>query len=768
MEKIINLINFEMNILKKKNIIFNTSLFLQYEELMKKSNSYYKNILFCLNNHYFFIKNENLEKEFLTFHNNLEQMFLNSNHFNNSIFAYRILKENDIFILTMYYIFNKDINLLTTFYVSIIYKSILFSSYDIKENFEGYKNSDQILNKACELYENFLIFFNINSIYNLKWTDNEIRSHLFAIFEYLVKENLILVKINWIKDQNLNTIKSQKLWKIKTYYNIELVENELNLILEEPYISNYGERYFIIGGYYSNMFEIFRKNPNSDYTFKFKNFQYIEKVVKQQWFVDINWFDRIIEIMKSENIDINNLKNKIDKNIILLKNSNWKDVIIQKEISKDIRYYTILIYYNMLKKYEINQPIYFPVFFDFRGRMYYNSPVSITNNRILRTLYYYGEYLDIDFIEDIDDIYINILNKYNKEIYDIINKYNIKIKTKKVEISLLFLLISIGKFNINKDKGVVHMDDFIKNGILYLEKKLPKPEKIEDLIEIENYVNIIKNNDFKKKIIIKDFTASFFQHLTRLLGPKDINTLKLSNMTNDLNWYDPYSYILKKYLESSHNNYSKYFKRSSIKKTIMTIPYSVGENTAWSYFKEEINYENEDLKNIRKEYKNFFNYAKNMLDNEFFNTPSWKIILFAICQAKWFNKIEIELDKASAHLIYFEKKKKILDLVINVKGEKIRITKKINTIDKTKIDYESITKSIRANWIAVLDADFLRKLNKLNKKPFYTIHDCVLVDWLNVDKLVINCNELMKDNKFENIKWDNKNDYKVFSFFIIF
>ena len=277
-------------------------------------------------------------------------------------------------------------------------------------------------------------------------------------------------------------------------------------------------------------------------------------------------------------------------------------------------------------------------------------------------------------------------------------------------------------------------------------------------------------DDYKKKIIIKDFTASFFQHLTRLLGPVKLETIKLSNMHNDLKWRDPYSQILHDFLELHPDlKYFFYFIRHITKKTTMTIPYSIGESAAWNYFKENI----DDLdhlndKKLRSEFKLFYHFVKKKLEgNDYFKNSSDRMILCAITKTFWLKKFEIKLEKALVHLIYYKSRKKIIDLILNIKSNKIRITKKIHSLDYENIDYDSIAKSVRANWIHALDADSLRKINNKMGSPLYSIHDCVLIDWLNNDKLIITCNDVLSESNFKEIKWDNTHNFIIFSYFII-
>jgi hypothetical protein len=240
-------------------------------------------------------------------------------------------------------------------------------------------------------------------------------------------------------------------------------------------------------------------------------------------------------------------------------------------------------------------------------------------------------------------------------------------------------------------------------------------------------------------------------------------------MHNDLTWNDPYSYLLKLFLTKNPDlKYSFFFTRSNCKKTIMTIPYSIGENSAWKYFIENIDKDAYDKKILRKEFKLFFNFVKNYLDGDkFFKNSTDRIILYAITQAHWLKDFHVTIKNGKAHLIYYKSKKKVIDLTIKVRKNTIRITKTINTIDKSTPDLESMTLSIRANWMAILDAECLRDINSTFDHPFFSIHDSVLPDWLSQDRLVMVCNEILSINTFSQITWDNSHPYLIFSYVII-
>jgi hypothetical protein len=52
-------------------------------------------------------------------------------------------------------------------------------------------------------------------------------------------------------------------------------------------------------------------------------------------------------------------------------------------------------------------------------------------------------------------------------------------------------------------------------------------------MKMNYYIKIIEEIEkkiYKKRLISKDATASVFQHLIKILGPKDQNSLKYCNM----------------------------------------------------------------------------------------------------------------------------------------------------------------------------------------------------------------------------------------------
>jgi hypothetical protein len=113
-------------------------------------------------------------------------------------------------------------------------------------------------------------------------------------------------------------------------------------------------------------------------------------------------------------------------------------------------------------------------------------------------------------------------------------------------------------------------------------------------------------------------------------------------------------------------------------------------------------------------------------------------------------------------------KQKSWDLIINIpeKNSIIRKTKKYEEIDKLNIDENKIILSIRANWVHYTDAILIRDINKDMKQCFITIHDCFLVDALNVSRFIFSANKCINKVIFEDKTWNKNKKKEFFSIFL--
>jgi hypothetical protein len=145
-------------------------------------------------------------------------------------------------------------------------------------------------------------------------------------------------------------------------------------------------------------------------------------------------------ILKENNISNEDLKDEINKLGIELKtifNKNLitdEDKINLKEKQKKINKLIDIERMNkMIKEFELDEEKYLPIFFDFRGRNYFDDYLSPTFSRYTRLSFFYGYYeenelnnIDISLIKPfiVDDIEI-IINKTLKKFNIIKENYTI-------------------------------------------------------------------------------------------------------------------------------------------------------------------------------------------------------------------------------------------------------------------------------------------------------------------------------------------------------
>jgi hypothetical protein len=105
-------------------------------------------------------------------------------------------------------------------------------------------------------------------------------------------------------------------------------------------------------------------------------------------------------------------------------------------------------------------------------------------------------------------------------------------------LTILWLLIELGKLRkkIIMINGEITLDTFIKEGLEVYRNMASIGTDFSDVVSKFLYSstldNIFQKKYIKKIIIYKDSTASVYQHLIRILGCKNEETLNILNINN--------------------------------------------------------------------------------------------------------------------------------------------------------------------------------------------------------------------------------------------
>lgn len=496
---------------------------------------------------------------------------------------------------------------------------------------------------------------------------------------------------------------------------------------------------------------------------------------------------------------------------------------------------------------DYNGPLYFSYDFDYRSRCYYKSSVSPQGHSAYRFLFHYGSFSKNEL--DYEASWLDILNSPQK-----IGFNEISINLIKTVIETCFFLKDLNIYlfknlkknnnlltNTNNKMPEINFSAITIHGIgealINLSKhkrsKLKSVEQREDLLklgydiffEIKNYgfQNYIKKYSIKLKdqceivqlfilicdaskgskinrILMKDGTSSFCQHLGIFLGFKNDQAAKacnLSSLENNFSNSDLYLTICEKFKKKmlNHPQYEKedeinifpYITRDVVKPQAMTSPYGVTDWEAKNNFKKKLaaqkiflqfstnqtilDKSKENLKsskihlineNLNKKFWFYFNELRNFIKHDIevdflYKNHSEKLVewheselqkfgpSYNLSKLEYYPRFEFK-DNSYIQLCYFKTKKKRIE--IKQESENWRHTFVYSEKTKT-LDMKKIKISFRANFIHALDASLLRTLIQTYNRGCIIIHDCVGVSYISLPRFYFCVNSAISDYGFK-------------------
>lgn len=335
------------------------------------------------------------------------------------------------------------------------------------------------------------------------------------------------------------------------------------------------------------------------------------------------------------------------------------------------------------------------------------------------------------------------------------------------------MIINRVRKNRKKKLGtVVSTEAFIKTGLNVLKKLNTEKNQYKKELDIYDFLEVIQikyildnlyGQKIKKNIIIKDATASGYQHLIKILGYNSEYALKACNLDDENHWYDTYSIIIEQFklnlAEPLLKNYWKYIYRKSVKFTIMTDNYSSSFRTCFENFKSHVNWEEktwDEKENLKKIFTHFFSYLKNNNKHCFFKNKTSH--LYDINEN---NRFKVSLNDGRADISYYMTTIKSFDIKINSKRYTTQILFLTENIDKRKIRTASKT-----NITHSAEGEVTRRAYREWEHSLLTIHDCFLIDILEVDNFIERMNIIMNKSSFKDKELHNINK-NLYSFYIV-
>jgi hypothetical protein len=523
---------------------------------------------------------------------------------------------------------------------------------------------------------------------------------------------------------------------------------DLKLLTSPSHTIYLHKAFYFYTKHYSNLQTVFRTGMTSHKTPKFASMCFLEKLIGMKLFINDRLLNKIIlAAEKHYQVDLTQSDSLVKKLQKLKRESVWNN-LSQKQYQ---RYYRLqyLVALKQSSKYYA-QGAYFKYYFDFRGRVYADSPVSYTFNKTTRFLYYYGVYTAeelLNFENTCSDFY-----EYTFKLIlpgtDLVEKYpTISFNKKVVQYYLYTIFFELGKLQKTKlsvfYEGRVTINDFIKAGIDYYNNPPSCAFDFDEQVEylaILDILDSLAEQKYCKIPIYKDATASALQLLVLLLGPANKQIWNEANFGSTDFWYDTYYGIIASFWKQ-HNIpddvKKQYFTRGALKKTIMTHNYQATYLTCLNEFKAQhkLPWDNNDERNaqIIPIFKAFYNYLNFLFNSKSYFAVSSHVLL------NWF-QIQWEREKSvyfTTHdnlwipLEYVKLIKRRVERQILAKRETITWLSKSQEIDETKM-----FRAIQANIIHSFDGYLVRSVTTKLGYPIITIHDSFGIDILHIPQLI--------------------------------
>lgn len=636
---------------------------------------------------------------------------------------------------------------------------LLYEKFTYERKLE--KNAIEIIDLINYVYNDLCLFIDflfVNDISNKTKEDFKEKS----IKKFLFRITIILKNENILQFKKLTVMKEKNVKKVSLRY-ANMVEFEgftkpkslayLFKISHYPATIKKRSQIILIGFYhYSfNTYLIATKKGKEKSIVKDNFLETLKSRAETPFFIDKEMLDivdkRVSEIKNSNienNLNILKIKHAIRSKEITKQTDDLEEAInelrylkyqiqrMQKQLSISIDAW---IFSEFKKKYfYCTKPIYFIPYSDFRGRIYFKSLVSPVTNWMFRFVYNFGK---LDRLTE-NNLGILILN-------DTIKSLLKSIKIEKYLTTYAWIFLSIGvKFKkfLKLVDGKIKIDDFIILGIKkYIEygnsytsifKVMDNMDAIETIYYI-TLVNNTKNNILYKRYIIKDTTASVYQHLGKILLFKNEQSLRITNLTSINEWYDTYEPLIHELKLNIDPEIRDYFYRKTIKPVFITTKYNVGWGSALQYYLDEIGYIKD--KNLFKKIIKGFTIIYNNLKKGYVE----KKILYKMSLEDFNNKVlsykNIDLGDISISLSYYKMEKREINIFLNKKRYSMANYDATNILDTEQMQIAALPHIVHG-----LDALYARRIinlvNEFNIEIF-TIHDAFAVPFYQLDLLII-------------------------------
>lgn len=589
----------------------------------------------------------------------------NSPEFFKFVYEYLYIKKN-LFHKLEILVPNIDLQILVEF---IYLYSLNLTSYTTKRGIDLNLSSISMQSFSSNIFKliNWLVNFNIISFKGTKVSLDLIQYEFLKLNHFLVLKGLVVVELTRFVDKygKFTTLRE---FFFNTGRLTPDLRNYMDFLKVRPnFLVDNFNRLYLIGATFLSLSPVFRENITMpqlqtldlrasliNYTrgvtfgSKFVLLNYIANFSKKKYGTTNTFF-----LFHRKLTKLNNLRNTVRG---LYKDKEFKErlhntsIKINKLTSELQEIFLISVSKFFFENYLLSttrglEVFYFSVFVDSRLRVYYNSYLGFTQNKLMRAclnldlsdqgiksyLYYpYHQSLSKDFIYS----KLPLLRYYKTEIE--FTKSLLKAPCFKDYTGLYFFtwfcyFLEVGKFfkkEFLSSNGEYNILQIVNKGFKIITSQDKIFKKQLSTLDLDEYV-LVKRirrvyflNLYTKTPLSLLFTvpvsldaiASGNQNLSLVLGVKKGYDYFIN--LNSEGCFDTYTVLINQFLSEYPNVSSIFFNRSFLKKIIMTLNYSASYQTLITYFKGMIDASAEVKFNeeVKAQFKLFYNWLKHNND----------------------------------------------------------------------------------------------------------------------------------------------------------
>lgn len=652
-----------------------------------------------------------------------------------------------------------------------IFSYLVFQDYHSGKDF-SFKNYNTFIDMNKEPTEEELtqLLTNVSESGLNKNTKDWLQSFIMGVMAYLGLEGIIV--------EHKKTIENKTMIQYSIIANKSVTKNrDYRKSLSQYSQIKYGDEYLWIAQHYSKIFNVTKPNKNSNKSIIFNDRSEVDIMSNGFYYMSKEDLLRVLKIIEGEHtwkfddlrILIVNYQNELREVRIkvssgILKGVEWFETnswvkLLEHEISVLWNYYNL--YLLSFDEILFGKKVYDVPTYEYRGRLYYNSSISFTTSTFPRYFAYQGISDGNESVKNPESITSSIIKNYNFIIEEAMGLLKISKTGDGIYEQVFHTMISIGAI-LSPSVLEVCIITYLTYATNLILNDFNHPKlKLKDQLALNHYIEILKDYSkplFRKRFLMKDHTASVWQNIVRMVGPKNPWSLKIVNLNSIDTHYDTYVAIFNDYLKYENtivtDKNGEFLllisddlkKRTIIKNPTMLVVYGASYLTCLDNVKNILG------RNLSAEesraFKFYYKYLKSIVEEALLVGIKLKKRLQNLHQneLECLEQLVISTSKAKSDIICrkINLHRKEQSIWNSDESKHKRCTVLLSYVDPFKIDEKKSKKNLVVHAVHLAESTNVVLLITSSGKHYFSIHDCYMTTPDECTELIETLNKNLK------------------------